>query len=463
MLDSATVASEPDSTQEEKSDIDGPVKYTAENISFSVDGKKTYLERNVKIEYLDMTLQAGRVLIDWENNYMQATGIVDSTDSLGNPIYSQLPLFREKGSEPINGTELEYNFETQRGKVQRGRTEMPPGYYEGKTIKKIGQKTLLVQDGYFTSCDSLDHPHFYYKSNKMRIITGKRAMAKPIVMYIADIPVIAIPFGVFPMESGRRSGIIVPKFTNSSYGGRSLRDFGYYWAASDYWDATLLLNFFEKTGLAYEGEVRYAKRYMLNGNIRARYAPKDVTTGTKVERWSLDFVHNQTINETTTFNARGSFVSDQTFLVDYSQNQQDRLNQVLQTDFSFSKRWPSSKNSLNASVSRTENLQLGDIDLTLPRLSFSHTQSNIFPFDPKTTVKRKWYHDLTYNVNSTFLSRSSKKFQQLDSTFLEQSNLGWQHTGGLAFNSKIFKHFKLNQNIQFSELWVPEYLQLYIY
>ncbi|UCF64651.1 MAG: LPS-assembly protein LptD [bacterium] len=449
-----------DSIQKKKSDIEGPVKYTAENISFSVDGKKSYLRRNVRIEYQSMQLEAGEVFIDWENNFMRATGIVDSTDSLGNSIYSQLPVFQEGGNQPIHGIELEYNFKTQRGKVRRGRTEMPPGYYEGEAIKKLGQKTLLVKDGYFTSCDSIEDPHFYYKSYQMRIITGKRAMAKPIIMYIADVPILAIPFGVFPMERGRRSGLIIPKFSNSSYGGNSLRDFGYYWAASDYWDATLLMNFFERTGVTYEGELRYNKRYKFNGNVNAKYAPKDVTTGQKVQRWSVDFAHSHILNETTNFNARGSFVSDQQFLQQYSHNQNDRLNQVLTTDATFSKRWPSSKNSFNASVSRTENLQSGNIDYTLPRLSFSHTQSNIFNFDAKKSVKRKWYHDITYAYNSNFVSSGYKRVEERDSVEIirRDQSYGWQHRAGLAFNSKILKYFKYNQNIQFEELWVPRYL-----
>ncbi|MBN2365394.1 MAG: LPS-assembly protein LptD, partial [Calditrichaeota bacterium] len=313
-----------------------------------------------------------------------------------------------------------------------------------------------VKDGYFTSCDSINNPHFYFKSYEMRIITGKRAMAKPIIMYIADVPVAAIPFGVFPMERGRRSGFIIPKFLQSSYGGNSLRDFGYYWAASDYWDATLLANFFERTGTAYEGELRYVKRYVLNGNIHGRYAPRDVTTGQKVQRWSVNFAHNHILNETASLNAGGSFVSDKSFLNDYSQNLEDRLNQVLTTDVSFSKRWPSSKNSLNASISRTENLQSGNIDYTLPRVSFSHTQSNIFNFDPTTTPRRQWYHDLTYSYNSNFRNQGYKRLQ--DSVFVRDQTMGWQHSAGLFFNSKIFRYFKYNQNIQLQELWVPRYL-----
>ncbi len=444
--------------QEKKSDLEGPVKYTAEKITFSIDDKKSFLEGNVRIEYLNMQLDAGIVTIDWEQNLMKATGIVDTTDSLGNPVYIELPVFLEKGNEPIYGQELEYNFKTQRGTVLSGRTKMPPGYYRGDQIKKIGENTLLVRDGYFTSCDSISNPHFYYKSHKMRIIPGKRAVAKPIIMYIEDVPIAAIPYGVFPMERGRRSGIIIPTFRNTSYGGRSLNDFGYYIAASDYWDVTLLANFFEKTGTAFEGELRYNKRYSFNGNVQARYAPKDVTTGMKKKRWSVNFRHNQNINETTSFNAAGSFVSDNSFLKDASHNQQDRLNQVLTTNANFSKRWPSAKNSFSASLSRTQNLQTGELDITLPRLSFNHTQTSIIPFDSRKSRKRKWYHDIYYNYNSNFISRGSKKLNISDSTFVKDTKTGWRHTGNISFNSKILGHLKYNQNFQFQELWVQKYL-----
>jgi len=445
--------------RETKSELEGPVKYSAEKITFSINGKKSYLEGDVQIEYLNMQLEAGRVAIDWEKNLMKATGIVDTTDSLGNPVYKDLPIFREKGNEPIYGEELEYNFKTQRGKVLSGRTSMPPGYYQGEEIKKIGKNTLLVRNGYFTSCDSIYDPHFYYKSYKMRIIPGKRAVAKPIIMYIEDVPVLAVPFAVFPMESGRRSGIIIPGVRNTSYGGRSVNNFGYYWAASVYWDATILANFFEKTGMAYEAELRYNKRYLLNGYIRGQFAPKDVTTGELTKRWSINFRHNQTINETTSFNAAGSLVSDEKFRQDYSHNQQDRLNQLLTTDANFQKRWPSSKNSFSASISRTENLNTGELDITLPRLSFNHTQTNIFPYNASSSGKRKWYHDLFYNYNSNFTSRKSKDFNQTDNSYINRGSTGWQHAGSISLNSKVFKYMKLNQSLQIQELWVPEYLE----
>ncbi len=460
-----------DSTAAEKkkseSELNSPVDYTADRISFSIDRRRTYLEKNVTIDFQNMKLEAGKVVIDWQNNNLVATGIADSTDSLGNPVYTSLPVFTEKGNKPITGTQLEYNFETRRGKVLDGKTEMEPGYYKGEEIEKIGKNTLLVKDGYFTSCDSIDHPDYYFKAQKMRILLKKRAVAEPIVMYIADVPVFAVPFGVFPMERGRRSGLIVPTYGSSSYGGNYLRNFGFYWAASQYWDATLLATFYERTGVTYDGELRYNKRYQFDGYVKGLFAPKDVTTGQKISRWNLQFAHRQTIGQTLTINAQGTFQSDKSFLRDYSNNLQDRLNQILSTNVAISKSWPGSKNSLSLGINRTEYLQTGNLSYTLPQVSFSHTQSNIFPYNPQGESRRHWYNDIYYSYRSNAKITGSKTLQQSNTqqpdtvatTFLRNTKKGWTHSANLSFNSKILKYFKYNQSASVDELWVPDYYE----
>ena len=64
---------------------------------------------------------------------------------------------------------------------------------------------LFVEDGKFTTCD-LDHPHYYFGSPTMKITVKDKIVARPIFLYIADVPVFALPFGIFPSERGRRSG-----------------------------------------------------------------------------------------------------------------------------------------------------------------------------------------------------------------------------------------------------------------
>ncbi len=139
--DSTAIPSGVDSAQaaRKKSDLEGPVKYRAEIITFSVDGRKTYLEKNVRINYLNMQLEAGKVFIDWDQNYMRATGVVDSIDSLGNPVYKELPVFRETGNEPIYGTMLEYNFKDQRGKVTTGKPLWHLAITVARPLKKLAK------------------------------------------------------------------------------------------------------------------------------------------------------------------------------------------------------------------------------------------------------------------------------------------------------------------------------------
>ena len=198
--------------------------------------------------YQDLTLEAEKILIDQDNRYLFAEGVKDSVDSLGNEVYRGNPVLTEKGQEPIIGNTVYYDFDTRRGKVNFGKTEMPPGYYKGDRIHKIGTKTLLVEDGYFTSCENIDDPHFYFKSTKMRVLVQDRIVARPVYFYIADIPVFVIPWGVFPSQGGRHSGLMIPTYGESLYGGRFLKGMGYYWAPNDYFDVALTADFYDKAG-----------------------------------------------------------------------------------------------------------------------------------------------------------------------------------------------------------------------
>ena len=119
---------------------------------------------------------------------------------------------------------------------------------------------LFVQSGRFTTCD-LDHPHYYFGSPTMKVIVRDKVVARPIYLYIADVPVFALPFGVFPSERGRRSGLIAPAYGESDRG-RYLLHLGYYWAMNDYMDLTFRTDAYTKGSYTLYGDYRYALRYI---------------------------------------------------------------------------------------------------------------------------------------------------------------------------------------------------------
>jgi lipopolysaccharide assembly outer membrane protein LptD (OstA) len=463
-LDSSIVDSvQSDSTEGKKdAQLEGPIKYYADVVQVSKDKNKIYLEGNAKVEYQNMTLDAAKILINQDDRTLYAEGVSDTTDSLGNPIYTGVPVFTEKGREPMTGNTLLYNFETRRGRISYGKTKMPPGFYKGENVHKISQNTLLVEDGYFTSCENIDDPHFYFRSDKMRVEVQEKVVARPVYLYIADVPVFVLPFGVFPNKKGRHSGLIIPQYGESAYGGRFLKGIGYYWAPNDYIDATFATDYYDKLGFTYNADLSYVVRYLLNGRVFGFYFPRDPNRPDLRNRWAIQFTHSQTIDPTLRLAAQGKFQSDGELARDYAADYNRRVDQILSSNITLSKKWTGTKNSMQLSLSRTENLQTEATTFIAPNLRFSRAQSSIYETITGKTIlgTKKWYQSINFSYNARALNRGSSTVSSSGETESADSR-GVEHS--LSFNApqKIFRYFNISPAISYQEIWVGETTEAY--
>ncbi len=115
----------------------------------------------------------------------------------------------DKG-EKYEGFRMRFNFKSQRGFIASAGTESEGAYYTGSKIKKVDKDTYFIKDGIYTTCDKTDPDYFFY-SPKMKVVQQKEVMAEWIWLFVGDVPFpVPLPFAVFPLESGRRSGIIPP-------------------------------------------------------------------------------------------------------------------------------------------------------------------------------------------------------------------------------------------------------------
>ena len=437
--------------------MEGPIPYSADIVSVSRKGNKIYLEGNAKVAYQTMTLEAAKIVIDQNNHQLFAEGIVDTVDSLGNPVYSGVPVFTERGEEPMRGNTLQYDFETKRGKIGYGKTRMPPGYYKGERIYKISEKTLLIEDGYFTSCEYIDEPHFYFRSPKMRVQVKEKVVARPVYLYIADVPVAVIPFGIFPNKKGRHSGILIPSYGESSYGGRFLKNMGYYWAPNDYLDGTFTTDYYDKMGFTYQAQLNYVIRYILNGNVSGFYFPRDPNRPSRRNRWAVQFAHNHNIDPTMRLAASGKFQSDGELAQDYASDYNRRVDQILTSNMTLSKKWSGTRNSMQLSLSRTENLQTGNISYTTPNIRFTRSQASLYETFTGEAVrgKKEWYHGINFSYNSSLLNKGSKT-KVNENEFETSESRGVEHNIGLNAPQKILKYFNIAPSLNYKEIWVDE-------
>ncbi len=170
-----------------------------------------------------------------------------------------------------------------------------------------GHNASYVRSGSITSCD-LTEPHYHFEAGQIKLIQGQIMVARPAVLYIADVPVLWLPFIFQDMRKGRRSGIITPRFglvdivrTTPTYR-RTIENVGYYFALSEYLDATASLDW--RSGardaandpgwMRYNGELRYA---WLDRFVSGRIGITKSTFTSGSENTALNWDHQQQFSQ----------------------------------------------------------------------------------------------------------------------------------------------------------------------
>ena len=246
------------------------VIYSANEVEFWVKTKIVDLAEDVTVDYGNLTLTAGKVRFYSDRRYMEAEKDPVLVDHGGD-------------SKKVVGDRMDYNIKSHEGTIGGGRTDTESGYIYSERLRQVGEKQFLARNGNFTTCDLAEHgkkPHFHFTSKKMRIYMNDKVIVKPVVMYIRDIPVLAVPYYVFSIRKGRHSGFLMADLDLGigSATGRYFKNLGYYWAASPYWDLTATTEYTENTAFGGQpgssrfvgrGRVQYAKRYLMAGTLDA--------------------------------------------------------------------------------------------------------------------------------------------------------------------------------------------------
>ncbi|HEC83565.1 MAG TPA: hypothetical protein ENI46_03640, partial [Firmicutes bacterium] len=335
--------------QEESGRV-GVVTYSCDSLHYDVASSLMHLEGNASVEYGGMKLLSN--LIEYNSE----------TDDLYAP---QNPVLWE-GNDKITGIALSYNLKTRRGAIVAGRTAYDRGLYTGKLIRKTGERTLNVEGGTYTSCNLLD-PHYTFTSSKMKMYVNDKVITKPLVLRVRGVPILALPFFIFPIRKGRHSGILIPRieFGFDENRGRFIRNAGYYWAPSDYFDLTLWGDYYERSRWIAHAEARYKVRYLLTGSFKGSYL-KDINTG--ASRWDLGGSHTQEVGDEGKLIIHADFVSDKTYRRETSDILEEQLRRTLESDISYSSRWRGG--SFTIAAERRENLDTDQVSQALPRFSF---------------------------------------------------------------------------------------------
>ena len=390
--------------------VDTIVNYTStDSIVYDLHSRIMTLYNKGTIAFRDMALDADRIDVNWNTSIMNAHGIPDTTDTTHQKMKG-LPVMKD-GGETYRGQELSYDFKSKRGKIVVANTTIDKGYYHGEAIKKVEKDVLFVEDGRYTTCDAPE-PHYFFFSPKMKVIPGDKIVAEPVYLYIADVPIFALPFGVFPNQRGRRSGLIAPAYGEDGQRGKYLAHLGYYWAMSEYTDINLLTDLYSKGGWAARSKLQYALRYNFNGSLSLDY--KKLHTGedndpsrTEEESYQIHILHSQEIDPATHLSSDFTFSSNNAYKTTNDINQV--LNQNITSNATLAHSFDEN-NSVTLGISRNQYLQNGNTTTTLPSLSFNHGATYPFRWGKKIDSEENlpWYQMISFGYSASMDNTISK-------------------------------------------------------
>ena len=467
-----------------------PVKYSADMMKYLFKNKKTDLYGNSSIHHENTTLESGYININWENDILSA--YPNSNNNIKNePIL--FPIIKEKNKDPMSGSQMTYNLKTKKGRIKKGSTKADDGYYTGNRIQNESSKTAFIENSTYTTCN-LDTAHFHFESKNMKIIQNDIVVARPIILHISQIPVLGIPFGIFPHKGGQRhSGWIMPSYGDNKNRGQYIQGLGFYWAPSDYWDSKLTMGFADKQGYTFNVNTQYKLRYKFNGSLN--FFNRQFLSGTKniadifgdkktstTVRWN----HKQEMRNDQSLNANITYSTSGDYNKKYGLTETERMDQKAISNISYSKRWPESKNSVSFSYYSNQDLlikdkiddnskyyikpnrkgtQINSKNQTFPKFSFRHGQSNLFS---TTAIDKKWFNTITWNygLNYTNIERIYFESVEIDSNVfswkndnlsenkINDENNGWIHTTSINAPQKLFKYISINPRLSLKSAWV---------
>jgi len=390
--------------------LDTVVVYSAKDtVIFYIKSKTMHLRGNSKLLFRQQNLESEIIDMDFTKSNLRASGVRDSTNKLRG-----YPKFTDKG-ETFYGETIGYNFKSQQGNINMGETDMGEGYYFGEKIKRISESELFIKDGCYTTCDE-PHPHYYFGSPEMKVIAKDKVFIDPIIFYLEDMPIFALPFGLFfSNQSGRRSGIIIPSFFFSATRGVTLENTGYYFAASDYWDTRLTGDYYSKGGFNIKNYTQWKYQDILNGNLDVQYGKTRFNPNQEYNtNWALRLSHQQQIHPLENLTANLAF-SSQNFNQNTAYNINQRMQQEASSNASYSKSFDNNI-SINAAYSRSQDIINGTYTQS-PSLNVSFPQINLLK---KFVSSDNWlkdfyisggasfaYTDRKYNVYPTHLLNDS--------------------------------------------------------
>ena len=437
-------------TQAQGQGQDESFAYQATYMRYYEVGDSLLLQGQARVLHKGAQLEAAEIVFRRALGQVEARAALDSLGRVvGHPVLRQ-------GDQTLRGERILYDLSTEQGTILKGQIHRDKGFYAGRVIQTHGGTEFHVHQGSYTTCDA-DHPHFDFYSPRIKVLAGDMAVARPVYFRIKKRRVLWIPFYVFSLREDRQSGLLTPSFGQRAlrFGARQseweVRNLGYYLAPNDYWDLSLAADLRQRSGWLGRARLNYAARYRFRGRVSTQFENRQEGR-TASRNWRVEFAHSQELGRDASLRANGTFQSNNSFAQDNSASLRDRLNRLLRSNLSYSRRWRGSGNSFSLKASQTKNLDTETFSTILPELSLRKGRKPIWGRAPQGQSRQNlpWYSRIYYDGNASL--RNTRRGTRTDTTSQTRAQVSWRVSAQYHPFSWLNLSPSLNQDWQDQDL-----------
>jgi LPS-assembly protein len=258
-----------------KTDPDIPWKIQADTVEYDSNNDSYIATGSVVIVKGDRRLSADFVRFDQKTMNADARGRV----------------LMSAGEDLLMGERIEINLTDETGTLYDGNIFIGEKhfYIKGDEIKKVGEKEYQAYKASITACDG-EQPDWKITGKNLDITLEGYGTIQHGAFWVRDIPVLYVPFFIFPVKTRRQSGFLIPEAGSSDRRGVELT-LPFYWAIDESSDVTVTNHYMTKRGYKTGVEYRYVLEERSSGTMMLDYLDDqkiDDGSGNSGQDWGYD-------------------------------------------------------------------------------------------------------------------------------------------------------------------------------
>ena len=260
---------------------EGPFELSADSVEYDRARDLYVADGNVEIRQGDRRLTA-----DW----------IAFSNTTQKGVASGGVTFSE-GGETLHTSFAEFDVVSMEGVLYDARLDAASSQFRmsGKEIAKTGRDTYRFERGRFTTCRCPDggREPWEIKAESAELEVGGYGTARNTTFEVLGVPVVWLPWMLYPLKTERQTGLLFPVFSVGSIQGFAIQQ-PVFWAARENVNVLLTPGWSVKRGFSVQAASEYLLGEASGGQVGAAYHhDEDIKSQTQADRLSEPFGRNR--------------------------------------------------------------------------------------------------------------------------------------------------------------------------